>query len=278
MTFGQIGGLKMTAPLGADEERRLHPLILRGRVAAESLTSGEPVDEVQRRRLLRERHAGQEAELTLLQATCGLVRARVQERGYRFGNDELEAAGIEGLVNALRRFDPELGNRFATYANYWIMKLVNQAVQQQAGLTDSEMRLVLRIQKLERAAPTGRVSRKDVAQSLGLPLARAGEMLQISRDLLSRRFDPADFNDVHDLKQRTDPQDAPSWVIESLRQLCGDDFDAFWQSTFRTMSIEEIARTHGITRQGMTKRIERCRLAVRESSQAEQLQRWFDQQ
>ena len=278
MSLGQIGGLKMTAPLSADEERRLHPLILRGRVAAEALTSGAPVDEVQRRRLLRERHAGQEAELTLLRATCGLVRARVQERGYRFGNDELEAAGIEGLVNALRRFDPELGNRFSTYANYWIMKLVNQAVRQQAGLTDSEMRLVLRVQKLERAAPTGRVSRQDVAQSLGLPMARASEVLQMSRDLLSRRFDSADFNDVKDLKQRTDPQDAPPWVIESLRTLCGEDFDAFWQSTFRTMSIEDIAQAHGITRQGMTKRIQRCRLAVRESPQAEELQRWFDQQ
>ena len=278
MSLGQIGGLKMTAPLSADEERRLHPLILRGRVAAEALTSGAPVDEVQRRRLLRERHAGQEAELTLLRATCGLVRARVQERGYRFGNDELEAAGIEGLVNALRRFDPELGNRFSTYANYWIMKLVNQAVRQQAGLTDSEMRLVLRVQKLERAAPTGRVSRQDVAQSLGLSEARASEVLQMSRDLLSRRFDSADFNDVKDFKQRTDPQDAPPWVIESLRTLCGEDFDAFWQSTFRTMSIEDIAQAHGITRQGMTKRIQRCRLAVRESPQAEELQRWFDQQ
>ena len=268
----------MTAPLSADEERRLHPMIMRGRAAAESLTRGEPVGEGERRGLLRERHAGQEAELTLLRATCGLVRARVQERGYRFGNDELEAAGIEGLVNALRRFEPELGNRFSTYANYWIMKLVNQAVQQQAGLTDAEMRLVLRVQKLERAVPNGRISRRDVAQSLGLPLARAGEVLQMSRDLQSRRFDPADFNDVNDVRQPTDPQDAPPWVIESLRKLCGDDFDAFWQSTFRTMPIEEIARASGITRQGMTKRIERCRLAVRESPQAEELQRWLGQQ
>ena len=57
-----------------------------------------------------------------------------------------------------------------------------------------------------------------------------------------------------------------------------DDFDAFWQFTFRTMSVEEIARSYGISRQGMTKRIERCRRLVRESPEAEQLLAWFAQQ
>jgi predicted DNA-binding protein YlxM (UPF0122 family) len=56
------------------------------------------------------------------------------------------------------------------------------------------------------------------------------------------------------------------------------DFDAFWQYTFKTMSMEEIAKAHGISRQGMAKRIERCRRAVRESPEAQRLERWFDQQ
>jgi predicted DNA-binding protein YlxM (UPF0122 family) len=67
-------------------------------------------------------------------------------------------------------------------------------------------------------------------------------------------------------------------VIDELRRLTGDDFDAFWQFTFKTMSMEEIARLHGISRQAMTKRIDRSRRAVRESPEAARLQRWFDQQ
>src|ERR1035438_2640192 len=55
-------------------------------------------------------------------------------------------------------------------------------------------------------------------------------------------------------------------------------FDAFWQFTFRTMSIDEIARAEGISRQGMTKRIARCRRLVRESLDAERLLQWFAQQ
>jgi RNA polymerase sigma factor (sigma-70 family) len=276
--LGLIGGLVMIAPLSVDEERRLHPVIQRGREAAEALSKPEEIDAVTRRRLLRERQAGQEAESLLLQATCGLVRTRVVERGYHFGNEDLEAAGIEGLVNALHRFDPKQGTRFSTYANYWIMKLVNQAVQQQAGLSDSEMRLILKLRKMERLSSPKRLTKQDVAKSLGVSLAKATEVMQMNRDLTARRFQPTEFNDVTDVKQPTEVTDAPSWVIESLRQLCGDDFDAFWQYTFHTMSLEEIARKNGITRQGMTKRIDRCRRAVRESPQAERLQQWFDQQ
>jgi DNA-directed RNA polymerase specialized sigma subunit len=276
-TLGVIGGLEMTAPLSVEDERSLYPLIQQGRRAEELLERGAS-DQSERRRLLRQRHAGQEAESTLLRATLGLVRTRVVERGYRFGNDELEAAGVEALVNALRRFDPEQGNRFSTYANYWIMKLVNQAVQQQAGLTDSEMRLILKLQKLIRANPTKSLTKRDVAQSLGVSQARAHETMQLNRELQSRRYGTTELDDDTDFRVRHDVSDPPSWVIDALRRICGDDFDAFWQFTFRTMSIDEIAGAHGISRQAMTKRMARCRRLVRESADAHRLLEWFARQ
>jgi RNA polymerase sigma factor (sigma-70 family) len=276
-TLGVIGGLEMTAPLGVEEERSLYPIIQQGRRAEHLLERGV-TEQVERRRLLRQRHAGQEAESTLLRATLGLVRTRVVERGYRFGNDELEAAGVEALVNALRRFDPEQGNRFSTYANYWIMKLVNQAVQQQAGLSDSEMRLILKLQKLIRASPTKTLTKRDVAQGLGVSQAKAHETMQLNRELQSRRYGTTELDDDTDFRVRHDVSDPPSWVIDALRRICGDDFDAFWQFTFRTMSIDEIARAQGISRQGMTKRIARCRRLVRESPDAERLLQWFARQ
>jgi RNA polymerase sigma factor (sigma-70 family) len=276
-SLGVIGGLEMTAPLSVDEERSLYPLIQQGRRAEQLLERGMS-DQAERRRLLRQRHAGQEAESKLLRATLGLVRTRVVERGYRFGNDELEAAGVEALVNALRRFDPEQGNRFSTYANYWIMKLVNQAVQQQAGLTDSEMRLILKLQKLIRANPMKHLTKRGVAQSLGISQAKAHETMQLNRELQSRRYGTTELDDDTDFRVRREISDPPSWVIDALRRICGDDFDAFWQFTFRTMSIDEIARTEGISRQGMTKRIARCRRMVREGADAERLLQWFARQ
>jgi len=276
-TLGIIGGLEMTAPLSVEEERSLYPLIQQGR-RAEKLLERASSNPAERRRLLRQRHAGQEAEATLLRATLGLVRTRVVERGYRFGNDELEAAGVEALVNALRRFDPAQGNRFSTYANYWIMKLVNQAVQQQAGVTDTEMRLILKLQKLIRANPSKHLTKRDVAEGLGVSQAKAQETMQLNRELQSRRYGTTELVDDADFRMRRDVSDPPSWVIDALRRICGDDFDAFWQFTFKTMSIDEIARAHGISRQGMTKRIARCRRLVRESPDADRLLQWFARQ
>ncbi len=273
-----IGGLEMMAPLSVDDERALYPIIQQGRRAEVALLTGAVADTTERRRLLRQRHAGQEAEGQLLRATLGLVRTRVMERGYRFGNDELEAAGVEALVNALRRFDPEKGTRFSTYANYWIMKLVNQSIQQQVGLSDSEMRLILQVQKLLRTETKRELTKRDVAKSLGISQAKAQETMQLNRELQSRRFATAELKDENELHPRGDQADAPPWVIDALRRICGDDFDAFWQYTFRTMPVEEIARSYGISRQGMTKRIERCRRLVRESPEAELLLNWFAQQ
>ena len=277
-SFGVIGGLEMTAPLDVDEERALYPVIQAGREAGAMLDNGDVVDARERRRLSRLRHDGQEAEATLLRATLGLVRTRVVERGYRFGNDELEAAGVEALVNALHRFDPTKGARFSTYANYWIMKLVNQAIQQQAGLTDAEMRLILKVRKLERAAPSSTVSASEVATALNISVAKAAEVIQLGRELQARRFEATDQIDATYVKPAGDPVDAPPWVIGALHRICGDDFDAFWQFTFRTMSLDELASSYGITRQGMSKRIERCRKAVRESPEAQQLLAWFGEQ
>jgi RNA polymerase sigma factor (sigma-70 family) len=275
---GVIGGLEMTAPLDVEDERALYPIIQLGRDAAATLDEGDVRDVRERRRLARLRHDGQEAEATLLRATLGLVRTRVVERGYRFGNDELEAAGVEALVNALHRFDPTKGARFSTYANYWIMKLVNQAIQQQAGLSDAEMRQILKVRKLERSATTGAVGAADVAAALGISVAKAAEVIQLGRELQARRFEATDQIDATYVKPAGEPIDAPAWVIDALHRLCGDDFDAFWQYTFRTMSLDELAKSYGISRQGMSKRIDRCRKAVRESPEAQQLLAWFGEQ
>lgn len=276
---GFIGAMAMLAPLSVEDERALYPIIQEGRRAsAELATMSGPESTPERVRLLRARQEGQEAESTLLRATFGLVRARVQERGYHFYNEDLEAAGVEGLVNALQRFDPQKGNRFATYANYWITKLVNQAVQQQAGLSDAEMRLILQYQRLQRSNPTKTYTKRELAQALNVSQAKAHEVLQLSRELQSRRYSSVELDEVADPRSVSDPNDAPAWVIEELRRLTGDDFDAFWQFTFKTMPIEEIAKMYGITRQGMAKRIDRSRRAVRDSPEGERLRQWFAQQ
>jgi DNA-directed RNA polymerase sigma subunit (sigma70/sigma32) len=257
--YGFIGGMAILAPLDVEEERALYPIIEEGRRASELLATGSGTTDARRRRqLLRARQEGQEAESTLLRATFGLVRARVLERGYHFYNEVLEAAGVEGLVNALHRFDPQKGNRFSTYANYWIMKLVNQTVQQQAGLTDTEMRLILKYQRFERSQPERHLTKREVAQELDISQARAHEVMQLSRELQSRRFASVELDDVSDPRLSRKCDDSPARTLtrsgSSPLKRCPSR-----KSPRRTVLLAKVWRS------ASTKVDERCERALKRS-------------
>ena len=272
-----VGGLTLLAPLTASQELELLPRIALGRQSAQLLASND-LTPTERRRLQRRVNEGRDGESTLLRATLGLVRRRVRERGFPFANEDLELAGVEGLVNALRRFDPDKGVRFSTYAYPWITKLVNQAIRQHAGLSEHEMSQLLALQKLLRTDVRRTFGAKEVASKLGVSLATARDLIETNQRFADRSVDEFDEEKVQPATVLSDTHEAPRWVIDELRALCGKDFDAFWQFAHKTMSLEELARGKGISRQAMTKRIEKCRRAVKESAQAQRLQAWLDQQ
>ncbi len=71
--------MAMLAPLGVEDERAPLPSHPEGSPRDAASSHAATVDAARRRReLLRARQEGQEAESTLLRATFGLVRARVQ--------------------------------------------------------------------------------------------------------------------------------------------------------------------------------------------------------
>lgn len=272
-----VAGLALRPPLTPEEERELLPKIARGREANVALASGE-LSGSDRRRLRRHVTEGANAESELLRATLGLVRRRVKERGFPFASEDLELAGVEGLVNALRRFDVAKGTRFSTYAYVWITKLVNQAIRQQMGLSEYEMQQLLALQRLLRTDLSRTFGPKEVAAKLGISLATARELIELNHRIADRDVDEIDYDKSMPETSPPHHSDTPKWVIEELKKLCGNEFDAFWQFAHKTMSLEEIAKSRGISRQAMSKRIEKCRRAVRESPQSEPLQVWLSEQ
>lgn len=56
-------------------------------------------------------------------------------RGWgRVDHEDLVGAGNVGLVEAARRFDPERGIRFSTYATWWIRAAIFDAIRADAGV------------------------------------------------------------------------------------------------------------------------------------------------
>ncbi|ADC90129.1 putative RNA polymerase, sigma 70 family subunit [Thermocrinis albus DSM 14484] len=56
-----------------------------------------------------------------------------QYQGYGLPLSELIAAGNYGLVEAAKRFDPDRGVKFISYAVWWIRQAIMQALSQQSG-------------------------------------------------------------------------------------------------------------------------------------------------
>lgn len=75
----------------------------------------------------------QEAARKLVESHLRLVvRVAYSLRGYGVPVGDLISEGNIGLVQALRRFDPDRGLRFATYAIWWIRAAMLEAAMQQA--------------------------------------------------------------------------------------------------------------------------------------------------
>jgi RNA polymerase primary sigma factor len=50
-------------------------------------------------------------------------------RGMGLPFEDLIQKGNIGLMKAAQRFDPELGNRFSTYATWWIRQAIGRAIE-----------------------------------------------------------------------------------------------------------------------------------------------------
>src|ERR1044072_5493620 len=72
----------------------------------------------------------------LVDAFCPLIAsvARVYIRPGTLERQELMQQGIVGLLEALERYDPDLGTPFWAYACWWVRQAMQTRVTQSSGL------------------------------------------------------------------------------------------------------------------------------------------------
>ncbi|MFW5875791.1 MAG: sigma-70 family RNA polymerase sigma factor [Myxococcota bacterium] len=170
---------------------------------------------------LRARDGDQDATDRLVQANMRYVVAvALQYRRYGIKVGDLIAEGNVGLLVAVRKFDPDRGVRFVTYAGYWIRAYVLDAVVRSTSMVGGgtgplRSKLFFRLRR-ERARvsnltadPHERV--ELLAERFSVTPQRMEEMLRRldSRDvsLDIRMFDDSDVSMVDTLVSDEDTQE-----------------------------------------------------------------------
>jgi RNA polymerase primary sigma factor len=173
--------------LSAEEEVHLAMEIEAGREAEkgllENITDLDELDE-----LHRVREVGDAARAHLIRANTRLVVSiakKYRGRGLQFL--DLIQEGNVGLMKAVEKYDYRRGNRFSTYATWWIRQAVTRALANHGRTIRIPAHLGGRISKLYQVAQEleqefGRQpTAEEIAENMDLPADRVRWMLRTSR-------------------------------------------------------------------------------------------------
>jgi RNA polymerase primary sigma factor len=105
--------------------------------------------------------------------------------------EDLVQEGILGLLEAVNKFDADRGNRFSTYATYWIRQAIVRAIEKQDRLIRLPVYGCDAVRKVERAerSLSERLGRpptpEEVAKETSLPVRLVRNIAQYGQDPLS---------------------------------------------------------------------------------------------
>lgn len=117
------------------------------------IRGGQLLDAAEERELSSRAHEGDGiARARLIKCNLRLVISIAKKyRGRGVPFEDLIQEGNAGLIKAVERFDPELGNRFSTYATWWIRQAVTRAVADHARPVRLPAHVVDAVFRLRRA-------------------------------------------------------------------------------------------------------------------------------
>ncbi len=257
--------------LTAEEEVDLAQRIEKGRIARETLASGDRLAAEKRvdcRCNVEDGWAAREHLITANSRLVISVAKKYMGRGVPF--QDLIQEGNIGLIRSAKKFNYRLGHKFSTYATWWIRQAVTRAIADQGRTIRVPVHMGDQINKLLRIQHklTQRLGREptieELAETLDVPLKKVENMIQVSRRPLSLEM-PTDDEEDSNLGDFVPDNKAPApdhtAASNLLRQHLIEVLDELPPREVRilqlryglldgqTYTLEEVGNKMGVTRE-----------------------------